>query len=234
MAIPYDQNELKKLSAIKAVEFIKDGMIVGLGTGSTMQFALEEIARLRGEGKLQNIIGIPTSERTKNEADRLGIPLTTLDVSPVIDLTVDGADEVDKWLNVIKGGGGAHLHEKIIAQASKEFIVIVDESKISDYLGEKFYVPVEVIKKGIKPVSIYIEELGAEVKQRINKDGTPYLTDENNYILQCYFKDKIDNPSELSNKLSSIAGIVEHGLFVSMANRVVVSGAEGVYIKVSA
>lgn len=230
MSIPENTNQLKKEAAIKAVEYIKSGMIVGLGTGSTVQFALEEIARKLNSGELKDIIGIPTSIRTRNESKRLGIHLTTLDENPEIDLTIDGADEVDAELNLIKGGGGAHLHEKIIAQASKTFIAIVDEGKISEKLGEKFYVPVEVIPAALKTTTIYIERLGAEVKQRMLENGDPYLSDENNYIIDAYFGE-IDNPAELADLLSTKAGIVEHGLFIGIASTIVVAGKNGVYLK---
>jgi len=231
MSVPDKIAQLKKEAAIKAVEYIQSGMIVGLGTGSTVQFALEEIARKLNTGELEHITGIPTSIRTRNESTRLGIPLTTLDEHPEIDLTIDGADEVDANLNLIKGGGGAHLHEKIIAQASKTFIVIVDEGKISYKLGEKFYVPLEVIPAALKTERLYIERLGAKVTQRMNKNGKPFRSDENNYIIDGHFG-PIDNPAELAIKLNSRAGIVEHGLFIDMANRVVVAGKEGVYFKV--
>ncbi len=227
---PERQNELKKLSAIKAVEFIKDGMIVGLGSGSTVQFALEEIAGKIKSGVLKNILGIPTSLHTEKRSVELGIPLTTLDKNPEIDLTIDGADEVDENLNVIKGGGGCHLHEKIIAQATKEFIVIVDEGKISHQLGEKYYVPVEVVQKALRTETLFLESIGARVEQRFFEDGKPYITDENNFILKCWFG-KIADPVKLSQTLNTRAGIMEHGLFIGMTAKVVVACENGVYVK---
>ena len=227
---PEKEVELKKQSALKAVEFIRDGQIVGLGSGSTVQFALDEIARKINTGELKNITGIPTSLHTEKRAKELGIPLTTLDENPEIDLTIDGADNVDDDLNLIKGGGGCHLHEKIIAQATKELIIIVDERKISPKLGEKFYVPVEVIQKALRTETIYIESLGAKVEQRFFENGEPYITDENNYILMCDFG-AIEKPEELSRKLNARAGIAEHGLFIGMTSKVVVAGEDGIVIK---
>ena len=227
---PEKEVELKKQAAIKAVEYITDGKIVGLGSGSTVQFALDEIARKLKNGELKNILGIPTSKHTEARANELGIPLTTLDSHPQIDITIDGADNVDDDLNLIKGGGGCHLHEKIIAQATKELIIIVDERKMSSRLGEKFYVPVEIVQKALRTETIYIESIGAKVEQRFFENGKPYLTDENNYILMCNFG-AIENPEELARKLNVRAGIAEHGLFIGMTSKVVIAGENGIIVK---
>ena len=230
-------NELKKISAEKAVEEINDGMIIGLGTGSTFQFALEKIAERIKTGDLKNIVGVCSSERTRIEATRLGVPLTTLNelylrseisgqssadksliTNPLsqmlIDITIDGADEVDDYLNLIKGGGGALLGEKIIVQATKKFIVIVDEGKISKTLGTNFAVPIEVIQKAEEIEKKYLQSLGATVIRRYASPEKIYITDEGNIILDAKFK-QIENVDELALRLNARAGIVEHGIFES-------------------
>ncbi len=207
-------DELKKNVAAKAVEEIQPGMVVGLGTGSTFQFAIELIAEKLKSGELFNIVGIPSSDRTAREAERLGITLTTFDAKQVIDLTIDGADEVDKELNLIKGGGGALLKEKILVQASKQFIVMVDETKLSKHLGEKFFVPVEVIKFAYKVEENFLKSIGAKTLLRKNRDESLLVTDEGNLIIDAHFGE-IENPNQLSRMLEQRAGIVEHGIFPS-------------------
>jgi ribose 5-phosphate isomerase A len=202
-------------------------MVVGLGHGSTAIFAVRRIAQLLNEGQLQDLLGVPCSLQVKEEAQRLGIPLTTLDEHPVVDLTIDGADEVDPRLNLIKGGGGALLREKIVAQASRREIIVVDETKLSPALGTYWPVPVEVVPFGWRSQSVYLESLGAEVILRRNDDETPFKTDQGNLILDCHFG-PIPNPARLAVRLSGRAGIVEHGLFVELATDVIVAGVEGV------
>lgn len=215
-----DKNELKRIAAEKAVDYIKDGMVLGLGTGSTVLFALQKLSILIREGKLKNIVGIPTSKQTEVQARELSIPLTTLSENPSIDLTIDGADEVDKDLNLIKGGGGALLREKIVAQATNKNIIIVDESKLSDKLGDKWPVPVEVIPFAVESEREFLTLLGSKVTLRINKNEKSFITDENNLILDCNFG-RINNPNSLSEKLNDRAGIVEHGLFINIADLVI-------------
>lgn len=215
-----NQENLKKKAAEKAVEYIKSGMILGLGTGSTFKYVLEMLADKLKSGALKDIIGIPSSNRTLELATSLHIPCGTLAQYPKIDLTIDGADEVDKHLNVIKGGGGAHLHEKIVVQASKKFIVIVDKSKLSTYLGEKWPVPVEVIQDAATSESEFLKSLGAEVQYRKNDDGTYFITDEGNFIIDANFG-VIKNPKKLAKKLNNRAGIVEHGLFIGLTDLVI-------------
>ena len=202
-------------------------MVVGLGHGSTAIFAVRRIARLLHEGRLRDIIGVPCSRQVEEDARRLGIPLTTLDEHPVIDLTIDGADEVDPDLNVIKGGGGALLREKIIAQASRREIIVVDESKLSPALGTHWPVPVEVAPFGWRSQAAFLDSLGAEVILRLNSDGSPFDTDQGNLILDCHFG-PISDPAQLAARLNERAGIVEHGLFLGSATDVVVAGVEGV------
>ncbi|MHB8905130.1 MAG: ribose-5-phosphate isomerase RpiA [Melioribacteraceae bacterium] len=247
--------ELKKNAAEKAVQEISSGMIVGLGTGSTVQFALEKISYKIKNGELKNIRCISSSVRTETEANKLGIPLTNfeelimdngelrindqnsfsiLNSQFSIDITIDGADECDEELNLIKGGGGALLREKILAQASKRLIIIVDESKLSKDLGTKWPVPVEVIQFAADVEQKFLESLDAKVVKRKNADGKDYITDENNFILDADFGE-IKNPAELATLLNQRAGIVEHGLFIGMTSELICAMNDGsVRVKQSA
>ena len=222
-------DELKRRAAEKAVELVQDGMIVGLGHGSTAHFAHVAIARRLQEGSLKNILAVPCSRQVEAEARALGIPLTTLDEHPVVDVTIDGADEVDPRLNLIKGGGGALLREKVVAQASKQEIIIVDEGKLSPALGTRWALPVEVVPFGVAPVSAFIRSLGAEPVLRQKADGQPFVTDQGNYILDCRFG-PMENPAEIARALCDRAGIVEHGLFIGLASMVIVGKADGVEV----
>ena len=217
---------LKEQAACRAVEFVQSGMIVGLGHGSTALYAVRRIAELIRSGILQNIRGVPCSRKVFEDARKLGIPLTTLNRSPVIDLTIDGADEVDEHLNLIKGGGGALLREKIVAQASLCEIIIVDESKMSSVLGTKCAVPIEVVPFGWKTHIFSLEKNGAEVKPRKNSDGKLFKTDQGNIILDANFG-PISDPTELAADLRARAGVIEHGLFIGIATDVIVAGKAG-------
>jgi ribose 5-phosphate isomerase A len=220
-------SQLKQQAAERAVEFVKSGMVVGLGHGSTAIFAVRRIAKLLHEGQLQDILGVPCSRQVEEEVRQLGIPLTTLDERPVVDLTIDGADEVDPDLNMIKGGGGALLREKIVAQASRREIIVVDETKLSPTLGTHWPVPVEVAPFGWRSQIAYLESLGAQPVLRQNTDGTPFKTDHGNLILDCRFG-PVPDPAQLAARLNERAGIVEHGLFLGLATDVIVAGVEGV------
>jgi len=222
-----DTLQLKRKAGERAVDFVESGMVVGLGHGSTAVFALRRIAQLLREGQLREIVGVPCSRQVEAEARKLGFPLTTLDEHPVIDLTIDGADEVDPRLNVIKGGGGALLREKIVAQASRREIIVVDESKLSRALGTRWPVPVEVVPFGWRTQSAYLESLGAQPSRRLNEDGTHFKTDQGNFILDSNFG-PIPNPDQLAARLNERAGIVEHGLFLELATDVIVAGGEGI------
>jgi len=208
------------------VEFVESGMVVGLGHGSTAIFAIRRIAQLLHDGQLRDILGMPCSCQVEKEAQRLGIPLTTLDDHRNVDLTIDGADEVDPHLNLIKGGGGALLREKIIAQASRREIIVVDESKLSPALGTHWPVPVEVVPFGWRSQAAYLESLGAQPTLRLSGDGTPYKTDHGNLILDCQFG-PIPDPAQLAVQLNGRAGIVEHGLFLGLATDVIVATSSG-------
>jgi ribose 5-phosphate isomerase A len=220
-------DELKKQAAENAVESIQDGMILGLGTGSTTLFAIRKIGELVNKGVLTRIFCIPSSQKTESQARKLSIPLTTLQEHPVIDITIDGADEVDPELNLIKGGGGALLREKIIAQASKRVLIIIDESKLSPRLGTRWSVPVEVIEFGQMPVIRYLESLGAKVKLRLNENGRPFRTDEGNTIVDCDFG-PIRDLDQLYKALSKNAAIVESGLFLGLASEVIIAARKGI------
>jgi len=222
-----DTLQLKRKAGERAVDFVESSMVVGLGHGSTAVFALRRIAQLLREGQLREIVGVPCSRQVEAEARKLGFPLTTLDEHPVIDLTIDGADEVDPRLNVIKGGGGALLREKIVAQASRREIIVVDESKLSRALGTRWPVPVEVVPFGWRTQSAYLESLGAQPMRRLDEDGTPFKTDQGNFILDSNFG-PISDPDQLAARLNERAGIVEHGLFLELATDVIVAGGEGV------
>lgn len=218
---------LKRKAAEKAVEFIQSDMVLGLGTGSTSKYVLDILADRLKMGKITNIIGIPTSENTQALAEKLGISCGKSSDYPIIDLTIDGADEVDSKLNAIKGGGGAHLREKIIAQATKKYIIIIDESKLSKNLGEKWAVPIEVIKVALEVETTYLQLLGADTAVRKNDDGQLFITDEGNYIIDANFG-VIENPKKLAKRLNKRAGIVEHGLFIGMVDQVIVASDKGV------
>ncbi|HUU41932.1 MAG TPA: ribose-5-phosphate isomerase RpiA [Desulfatiglandales bacterium] len=222
-----DVSQLKKQAAEYAVKFVESGMVVGLGHGSTAMFALKRIAELLNESMLNDILGVPCSLMVEKEARRLGIPITTLDEHPTIDLTIDGADEVDQNLDLIKGGGGALLREKIVAQASRREIIVIDESKLSPALGTRWPVPVEVIPFGWRTQALYLESLGADVSLRQNADNNNFITDHDNLILDCRFG-PILRPAQLAENLNSRAGIVEHGLFIGLATDIIVAHTKGV------
>lgn len=220
-------NYFKKQAALTAVDFVQPGMIVGLGSGSTAAYALEEIGKLIRDGQLKSIVGVPSSIKTAAHARQIGIPLASLGQYPELDLTIDGADEVDPDLNVIKGGGGALLREKILAQNSQRFIIIVDESKLSPALGVKRMVPVEVIPFGLYPILKYLTTLSIVARLRLDEKDEPVQTDQGNFIIDCKFE-KISQPYQLADQLSAKAGIVEHGLFLGLATDMIVAGEQGV------
>lgn len=212
-------NEREKESAGRAAaKLVRDGDIVGLGTGSTAYFAVVALAERMKSGL--KMVGIPTSVRTADLARQLGIPLTTLDEHPEIDITIDGADEIDPQLRLIKGGGGALLREKIIATASKKMVVVADSSKVVRALG-KFPLPVEIIPFARAVVEKKITSLGASCKLRMKADGKPFVTDEGHHILDCSFG-KITDPAKLARALSEMPGVVEHGLFIGLAKLAIV------------
>jgi ribose 5-phosphate isomerase A len=217
----------KAAAAERAVMLIQPGMKVGLGSGSTAWFAVQRIGELLAAGQLRDILGFATSRATWQEAQRLGIALMSDDMSDELDLTIDGADEVDPQLNLIKGGGGALLREKVVAQASRRKIIIVDETKLSAQLGTRHALPVEVLPYGWRSQARFLEALGAQITIRQNPDGTPFASDSGNMIMDCSFG-PIGDPCALAEALCNRAGIVEHGLFLGMATDVIVAGPQGV------
>jgi len=221
------QNRLKQQAAEYAVRFVQPGMAVGLGTGSTAIFATRLIAQLFAGGKLKGLVGFATSQKVWEEAKRLGIPMMDEAMPNQMDVTIDGADEVDPQLNLIKGGGGALLREKIVAQACRREIIVVDESKLSPCLGTKFVLPVEVLAFGWRSQQRFLESLGARASVRKNQDGSQYLSDSGNLIVDCNFG-PIRNPHELAGKLNAQAGIVEHGLFLGLTTDLVIAGQAGI------
>jgi len=222
-------DQQKQEAAYRAVEFIQSGMTIGLGTGSTVKFALERIAELLKSGQLKNILGIPSSIQTEHLAASLSIQLATFEEHRVIDLTIDGADEVDPNLDLIKGGGGALLREKILAQASRRNIIIVHEGKLSRQLGASWPLPLEVLPFAMPVITEYVQALGVQATLRKRKDGEIFLTDQNNWVIDAHFG-PIEDPAQLGNLLKQRAGIVEHGLFLGLATDVVVAGKDGIRI----
>ena len=220
------RDNLKRAAAEAAAELVQDDMVVGLGTGSTAAFAVEALARRHRDGL--RFAGIPTSERTGAQAAALGIPLTNFAEHRQIDLTIDGADEVERGtLNLIKGLGGALLREKIVAAASRRLVIVVDGAKLSDRLGTHVPVPVEVVVFGLEATKAALEVLGAEAVLRVSPAGEPFVTDGGNHILDCRFG-AIANPAQLEERIGQVVGVVESGLFIGRADKVFVADAAGV------
>ena len=217
----------KRLAAERAVELVTPGMVIGLGGGTTALVALELLAQRLRDGRLHDVLGVPCAEVVADEARQLGIPLTSLEQHPVLDVTIDGADEVDPELRLIKGGGGALLREKIVAQASRREVIVVDASKLSPRLGTRHTLPVEVAAFGWTAQRAFLDGLGARVELRREQDGRPFHTDQGNLLLDCAFG-PIEGPDELASLLAARAGIVEHGLFVGLATDLIVGGPNGV------
>lgn len=221
------QDDLKQAAGEFAATWVESGMIVGLGTGSTAVHAIRAIGARLADGGLHEILGIPTSRASEEQARTAGIPLTSLAEHPVIDLTIDGADEVDPSLDLIKGAGGALWREKMVAQASVRMVAVVDESKPSPTLGTRFALPVEVAQFGARPEAEYLDDLGATVTVRAGEDGREFVTDEGNWILDCVFG-PIADVSRLGSRLDHRAGIVEHGLFIGLATDLLVARPTGI------
>jgi ribose 5-phosphate isomerase A len=217
----------KRAAGEHAADWVEPGMVVGLGTGSTAIHAIRRIGQRLQEGSLHDVVGIPTSTASATAATELGIPLTTLEERPVVNLTIDGADEVDPNLDLIKGGGGALFHEKIVAQATLRQVIVVDDAKLSPALGTNHALPVEVSPFGATPEREYLEDLGATVELRRADDGSPYRTDEGNWIFDCTFG-PIADPAQLGARIGRRAGVVEHGLFLGLTTDLVIAGAGGI------
>ncbi len=217
----------KQQAGEQAAALVQSGMVVGLGTGSTAIFAIRRIAALLCTGDLNGILAIATSRATEAAARALGIPMLADDIPREIDLTIDGADEVDPALNLIKGGGGALLREKIVAQASRREVIVIDAGKLSPRLGTHWPLPVEVLEFGWRAQAGFLERLGAAVTPRVDDDGL-FRTDEGNIILDSQFG-PIADPAGLAGALEARAGLVAHGLFIGLASDVIVAGDDGLH-----
>lgn len=218
---------LKQAAARRSAERIRDGMKLGLGTGSTVRYVLEEIAERRGRGEWKSVVGVPTSVDTERRARQLGIPLGTLDEHPRLDLTIDGADEVDPSLDLIKGLGGALLREKIVAMASAEVVIVVDAAKLVERLGTRAPLPVEVDPFGHTVHADFFGELGAAPGLRAADGGEPVITDGGNVVYDLRFENGIADPGGIGARLDARPGVVENGLFLGIATAVVVADPGG-------
>lgn len=234
-AMALSQDELKKQAAWKAVDYCKSGMVIGLGTGSTAAFAVDRVGELMKAGELTDIVAVPTSIRTYEQAKELGIPLATLDEQPKIDVAIDGADEVDPSLDVVKGRGGALLREKMVELASDKFVCIVDESKLVEGLGgSKLAMPVEIVQfchqYTLRRLAALPEVAGCRAELRMEGDE-PYVTDNSNYIVDLYFEDPIKDGKAAAKAILEMDGVVEHGLFMDMVDVCIIAGSTGVEVK---
>lgn len=222
------REEAKRIAALSAVDFVKDGDIVGLGSGSTASYAIVELGRKVIEEKL-DILGIPTSIKTESLATVSGIPLTDMDFHPILDVTIDGADQVDHDLQLIKGMGAALTREKVVASAAKKVIIVIDETKLTSKLGLDQFVPVEVLQFAIGFIKNKLSGMGALPVLRLNSNDLPLITDNGNYILDVNFG-VISDPLSLEQKIKMMPGVVECGLFVDIADVVCVGGRKGLSI----
>lgn len=220
----------KQAAAEQGASLVQSGMVLGLGSGTTSALMVQAIGRKLREGTLRDIVGVPSSSAIAAVARESGVPLATLDERPALDLNLDGADEVDPNLDLIKGLGGALLWEKIVATAAREVVILVDDSKLVSRLGTKAPLPVEVVPFGWKSHLAFIVSLGGAPTLRLKPDGKPFVTDEGNYILHCRFEGGIADPAGLEAKLLGRAGIVGTGLFLGVAHRVIVGKPDGVEV----
>ncbi len=219
--------DLKEMAAAEAVRYVEDGMVVGLGSGSTANIAIRMIGdRVKAEGL--EIVGVPTSKTSDLLGRAVGIKIVDLDDHPTVDLTIDGADEVDPRLNLVKGLGGALVREKIVAAASVVEIIVADESKIVDYLGQRAPLPVEVVRFSYRTTMRRLAALGSKPVLRMTEDA-PFTTDNGNYIIDCRFE-RIDNPASLETTLNNTPGVVDNGLFVGRASKAMIGTKDGVRI----
>jgi ribose 5-phosphate isomerase A len=218
----------KRIAAEESVKYIENGMVIGIGTGTTSAYMIQALARRLRNG-LTIVGAVPTSQASALLAISLDIPLTDLDAHPELDLAIDGADEIDSQLRLIKGGGGALLREKIVATASRRFIVIADTSKLVPQLGHTFPLPVETIPFAMTPVQRRLQALGAQVQLR-HRNSQFFYTDSGNIILDCVFPNGINDPESLQARIKSIIGVVETGLFLGMTERAIIGGANGIQI----
>ena len=228
MMMPHDieQDSWKQQAGTAAAKLVEDGMVIGLGTGSTATYLIYALAQRIVSG-LHIVGAVPSSNATGELAENLNIPLTNLNAHPELDMYIDGADEIDPQLRLLKGAGGALLREKIVASSARRFVVIADITKKVAQLGHQFPVPVEVVPLAATPVSKHIAALGANVQIR-QLAGKPFVTDNQNIIMDCTFPMGIANPEELDARLHNIVGVVETGLFLHMAQQALIGGPKGV------
>jgi ribose 5-phosphate isomerase A len=220
---------LKQQAAQSALNSVRSGMILGLGSGSTTAYFVDMLGQQIQNGKIKDILAVPTSEATKKQAQQLGIALTSLDKHPVLDLAVDGADEVDPDLNLIKGLGRACLREKVVEINATRFIVIVDESKIVQRLGTRGPLPVEILQFEAQAHVNWLNTLGCRAEFWYEDNGEIVVSDNGNFLVKCYFENGIVDAYQLSDRLARRPGILEHGLFLGMATQVIVAGSNGIY-----
>lgn len=225
-----EAERLKRTAAERAVEFVEDGMVVGLGTGSTARHVLDVLAERRKAGALRRVVGVPTSKGTELLARELGLRLATLEQEPRIDITIDGADEVDPVLNLIKGLGGALLWEKIVASNSDKLLIVADESKLVQRLGERAPLPVEVVPFGWNTHLAFFDLLGAQPTLRIAPNGSHFTTDSGHYIIDARFETGITEPMRVQRELLQRVGVIETGLFLGLADIVIVAAESGVRV----
>jgi ribose 5-phosphate isomerase A len=221
-------DDLKRRAGERAAEYVADGMKVGLGTGSTVHYTLLALGRRVSEEGL-DVVGVPTSVRTERTALEVGIPLGDLDELGRLDVTIDGADEVDPHLNLIKGLGGALVREKVVASHTRELIVVVDDSKMVDVLGTRSPLPVEVLRMGHRRLHGALADLGCAPALRLGDDDEPFVSDNGNHIYDCRFP-SIPRPHELEMSVNNVVGVVENGLFLDMATSVVVASPSGISV----
>jgi len=218
----------KRMAAMKSLEVVGDGMRLGLGTGSTIAHFLTFLAEKLNRGQIHDIMGVPTSISTADRARELGIPLTSLSEHPELDITIDGADEIDPELDLIKGLGGALLREKLVAQASKRLVIIADDGKVVEKLGTRCPLPVEVVQFGWQIHMSFFKDLGGRPVVRTREAGNPLVTDNGNYIVDLHFEDGIDDAAELERRLKARAGVVETGLFIGMTRAAIIGHSSSV------
>jgi len=212
----------KRDAAVRAVEAVRSGAVVGLGTGSTAAFAIEELGRRIAAGELRDIVGIPTSNASHHLALEYGVPLTTLERHPRVDVTIDGADEIDPARRVLKGGGGALLREKIVATRSARWILVVDPGKLVPHLGARYPLPVEVVTFGWQAHLDALRALGAEPMLRLGGAERPFLTDEGHYLIDARFPNGIADPDAVHRELRARPGVVDTGLFLGLSAEIIV------------
>jgi ribose 5-phosphate isomerase A len=222
-----DREEQKRAAGEAAADLVRDGMVLGLGTGSTVRYAIEAIGRRAASGL--RVSGVPTSRASEELARRVGIPIVTLEENPELDLTIDGADEFDPRLRLIKGGGGALTREKVVARSSRRMVVVADGSKRVQELGTTFPLPVEVVEFARSPLLRLLRDLGAEARTRTDPSGRPVLTDNGNPIVDAKFS-RIDDPETLELRLETFPGVVATGLFLGLCQAAYVAGPGGLEV----